>query len=82
MALSLPLACKLPAPCRLLSLTWRFSFSYHSINRRASYVVVVSDGGQRPGSRLRRQLADCLAACMDRSPPAPLAHIWSADPQL
>jgi hypothetical protein len=32
-------------------------------------------------SRLRRQLLDCLTACVDRSPRGLLVHIWSADPQ-
>jgi hypothetical protein len=41
-----PLACKLPARCRLLALTWESGFPCHSLNRRVSYVVVVSDGGQ------------------------------------
>src|SRR6478672_10070944 len=27
------------------------------------------------------QLADCLAACADRSPRGPLVHVWSADSQ-
>jgi hypothetical protein len=33
---------------------WEFGFPCHSLNRRVSNVVVVGDGGQRPGSRVRR----------------------------
>jgi hypothetical protein len=75
------LACKLAPRCRLSSLTWEFDFPCHSLNRRVSHFVVVSDGGQRPGLRLRRQLADCLAARADRSPRGPLVYVWSADSQ-
>jgi hypothetical protein len=32
-------------------------------------------------SRLRRPLADCLAACAEHSPHGLLVHIWSADPK-
>ncbi len=34
------------------------------------------------GSRLRRQLADCLTACADCRPRGPLVHVWSTDLQL
>lgn len=34
-----------------------------------------------PDSRPRRQLADCLDVCEDRSPHGPLVHTWSADRQ-
>jgi hypothetical protein len=34
---------------------------------------------RRARSRLRRQLADCLAACADHSPRGLLVHVWSAD---
>ena len=33
------------------------------------------------GSRLRRQLPDCLTACTDRGPRGLLVHTWSADSQ-
>jgi hypothetical protein len=39
-------ACKLPARCRLPSLTWEFGSPCHSLNRLESYAVVVSLGGQ------------------------------------
>jgi hypothetical protein len=43
---------------------------------------VVNDGGQQPGSRLRRQLADQFTTCLDRSPRGELVHVWSAVSQL
>jgi hypothetical protein len=45
------------------SLTWEFGFPCHSLTRRVSYVVVVRDGGQHPGSRLRRRLVRCALSC-------------------
>jgi hypothetical protein len=41
-----PLACKLPAQCRLPLLTWEFDIPCHSLNRRVSDVLVVNGGGQ------------------------------------
>jgi hypothetical protein len=34
------------------------------------------------GSRLRRQLANRLATCLDHSLPGQLVHVWSAGSQL
>ena len=33
---------------------------------------------RRDGLTLGRQLADCLTACLDRSPHGWLIHVWSA----
>lgn len=41
-------ACKLPAPCRLLSFTWEYGLSAVCLHRSASYAVVVNDCGPHP----------------------------------
>ena len=51
------LACKALPICRLPSLTWESGFPCHSLNRRVSYVVVVSLGGQ---SSAASRTAYCL----------------------
>ena len=36
-----------------------------------------SSGTERASKRLRRQLADCFTACLDRSAHGWLVHVWS-----
>src|ERR1700746_3215641 len=72
-----PVACKPPACCRLPSPTWEFGFPCHSPNRRVSYVVVVSDSGQRPGSRLRRPWTTASPACEHHRLARHVVHVWS-----
>ena len=57
----LTFTCKLPARCRLPSLTWEFGFPRHSLNRRVSDVFVISDGGgyvRVAGPRLVRRFVN------------------------